>query len=92
MNAGNALSTLAPGESDEQVVPTKRSNNEEQSFEESVEGSCSTKGNIDEANTSRAQAREIVSRGLVGVREAARRDSNPARGLTPHTQGRSRMR
>ncbi len=37
-----------------------------------MEGSCSTKGNIDEANTIRAQNREIVSRGLVGVREAAR--------------------
>ena len=64
----------ASGESDEQVVPTKHSNNVEQSTAESVEGSCSTKGNIDEANTSRAQDREIVSRGLVGVREAARRE------------------
>ena len=77
MNAG--------GESDEQVVPAKHSNKEEQSSAESVEGSCSTKGSIDEANTSRAQNREIVSRGLVGVREAVR-------GLTPLTQGRSRMR
>ena len=62
----------ASGESDEQVVPAKHSNKEEQSTAESVEGSCSTKGNIDEANTIRAQNREIVSRGLVGVREAAR--------------------
>src|SRR5580692_7254676 len=64
----------ASGESDEQVVPAKRSNKEEQSSAESVEGSCSTKGNIDEAHTLRTLGREGVSRGLGGVREAARRD------------------
>jgi RNA-directed DNA polymerase len=66
MNAG--------GESDEQVVPAKRSNNEEQPSAESVEGSCSTKGNTEEAYTCRTQGREHVSQGLGGVREAARRD------------------
>ncbi len=66
MNAG--------GESDEQVVPTKRPNNGEQSLAEGVEGSCSTKGNIEEAHTCRTQGREHVSQGLGGVREAARRD------------------
>ena len=66
MNAG--------GESDEQVVPAKRSNNGKQSPAESVEGSCSTKGNAEEAHTCRTQGREHVSQGLGGVREAARRD------------------
>lgn len=65
----------ASGESDEQVVPAKHPNNEEQSWAEGVEGSCSTKGNADEAHTCRTQGREHVSQGLGGVREAARRDS-----------------
>jgi hypothetical protein len=64
----------ASGESDEQVVPAKRSNNEEPSTAESVEGSCSAKGNTEEAHTLRTQGRERVSQGLEGVREAARRD------------------
>jgi RNA-directed DNA polymerase len=64
----------AGGESDEQVVPAKRSNNGERSPAESVEGSCSTKGNAEEAHTRRTQGREHVSQGLGGVREAARRN------------------
>ena len=64
----------ARGESDEQVVPTKRSNKEEQSSAEGVEGSCSTKGNTEGTRTRRTQGRERVSQGLGGVREAARRD------------------
>jgi group II intron reverse transcriptase/maturase len=64
----------ASGESDEQVVPAKRSNNGEQSLAESVEGSCSTKGNTEETYTNRTQGRDHVSQGLGGVREAARRD------------------
>jgi RNA-directed DNA polymerase len=64
----------AGGESDEQVVPAKRSNNGEKSSAEGVEGSCSTKGNTEEAHTHRTQGRERVSQGLGGVREAARRD------------------
>jgi hypothetical protein len=64
----------AGGESDEQVVAAKRSNNEEQSKAESVEGSCSTKGNTEETHTHRTQGRERVSQELGGVREAARRD------------------
>jgi len=67
-------STHASGESDERVVPAKRSNNEEQSSAEGVEGSRSTKGNTEEAYTHRTQGREHVSQGLGGVREAARRD------------------
>lgn len=64
----------ASGESDEQVVPAKRSNNGEQSRAEGVEGSCSTKGNTEETRTRRTPGRERVSQGLPGVREAARRD------------------
>ena len=64
----------ADGESDEQVVPAKGSNKEERSSAESVEGSCSTKGNTEEAHTCRTQGRKHVSQGLRGVREAARRD------------------
>jgi len=67
-------SAYASGESDEQVVPTKRANKEEQSCAEGVEGSCSTKGNTEEAYTRRTQGRERVSQGLGGMREAARRD------------------
>jgi RNA-directed DNA polymerase len=64
----------ASGGSDEQVVPTKHPNKGETSSAEGVEGSCSTTGNTDEANTCRIQRREHVSQGLGGVREAARRD------------------
>ena len=67
-------SSQAGGESDERVVPAKRSNNGEQSPAESVEGSRSTKGNTEEAHTRRTQGRERVSQGLGGVRGAARRD------------------
>jgi len=69
-----AASMNADGESDEQVVPAKRSNKGERYPAENVEGSCSTKGNTQEAHTYRTQGREHVSQGLEGVREAARRD------------------
>ena len=67
-------STYASGESDERVVPAKRSNNGELSPAERVEGSRSTQGNTEEAHTCRTQGREHVSQGLGGVREAAGRD------------------
>jgi len=67
-------SAHASGESDERVVPAKRSNNKEQSLTESVEGSRSTKGNTEETYTYRTQGRGSVSQGLGGVREAARGD------------------
>jgi RNA-directed DNA polymerase len=67
-------SMYASGESDERVVPTKRSNKEEQSLAERVEGSGSTKGDTDEAYARRTQGRERVSQGLEGMREAARWD------------------
>jgi len=69
-----ATSMHAGGVSDEQVVPAKRSNNEEKSSAEGVEGSCLTKGNIEETRMLRTQGRERVSQGLQGVREAARGD------------------
>lgn len=72
-NSGTACRN-ANGESDERVVPAKRSNEGEGSLEESVEGSRSTKGNTEETHTRRTQGRERVSQGLGGVREAARRD------------------
>jgi RNA-directed DNA polymerase len=64
----------AGGESDERVVPTKRSNNEEQSWAESVEGSRSTKGNTEQTYIRRTQGRESMSQGLEGVRKVARKD------------------
>jgi hypothetical protein len=64
----------ASGGPDERVVPAKRSNNGEQSLAESVEGSRSTKGNIDKTYTHRTQGRASVSQGLGGVRAEARRD------------------
>jgi len=67
-------SASASGESDERVVPAKRSNKGEQSPAESVEGSRSTKGNTEETYTRRTPGRERVSQGLGGVRGAARRD------------------
>jgi RNA-directed DNA polymerase len=70
----STTSMYVSGESDEQVVPAKRSNNGERSSAERVEGSCSTEGNTEEAHTCRTQGREHVSQGLGGVREAARRD------------------
>ena len=70
----NKTNMNASGESDEQVVPTKRSNKGDNNPAESVEGSCSIKGNTMETNTHRTQRRERVSHGLNGVREAARRN------------------
>jgi RNA-directed DNA polymerase len=70
----HTTSANASGESDERVVPTRRSNEEEETSEESVEGSRSTKGNTEETHTRRTQGRERVSQGFGGVREAARRD------------------
>ena len=81
----------ASGESDEQILPTKHPNKGERSLTEGVEGSCSTKGNTNEANTRRTLSRERVPQGLGGVREAARRKSG-ARFDATYTQGRSRMR
>ena len=54
----STTSMHAGGESDEQVVPAKRSNNEERSSAERVEGRWSTKGNTEETRTCRTQSRQ----------------------------------
>lgn len=69
MNAGR--------KSDEFVVPTKSANNgPAEGSAESMEGRNSTERNAEQAALHRTQSRdERKSRGLSGVREAARRDS-----------------
>jgi RNA-directed DNA polymerase len=60
--------------SDSGVVPMKPSNNPVLSAgAETVEGRPLAKGNTDQTTTVRTQSRATVSRGLEGVREAARR-------------------
>jgi RNA-directed DNA polymerase len=63
------------GESDGPIVPEKRANKAgPTTAAESVEGRGSTKGNALQTTAGRTQRREPASRGLWGVREAARRD------------------
>ena len=63
------------GGSDGLVVPEKPVNKASPTVAaESVEGRGSTKGNVSQTTTDRTQRRRPVSRGLGGVREAARRD------------------
>jgi RNA-directed DNA polymerase len=63
------------GESDELVVPEKRTNNAGvPPAAESVEERSSTKGNDPQTTLDRTQRRKPRSLGLWGVREAARRD------------------
>jgi group II intron reverse transcriptase/maturase len=64
----------AAGESHDCVVPAKAPNKDPQGLAEGLEGRRSIKENTIEVNPSRTQSREIGSRGLHGVREAARRD------------------
>jgi len=59
-------------ESDRAVVPMKLANKEAQASAESVEGRARTKENVEGPNTSPTPSGERVSRGLIGVREAAR--------------------
>jgi RNA-directed DNA polymerase len=69
------------GESDGPIVPEKRANKAGRTMRsmvpavaESVEGRGSTKGNVPQATAGRTQGRRPASRGLWGVREAARRE------------------
>ena len=63
------------GESDGPIVPKKRANKAgPTAAAESVEGRGPTKGNALQTTAGRTQGREPASRGLWGVREAARRD------------------
>ena len=62
------------GKSDSSVVPEKPPNKDAHAPAEVVEGRGLAKGNLDEADTRRAQHRESVPSGLVRIREAARRE------------------
>jgi len=64
----------AVGESDDCIVPKKVPNNDPQGWAEEPEGRRSIKENAGESGPNRTQSREIGSRGLAGVREAAKRD------------------
>jgi group II intron reverse transcriptase/maturase len=62
------------GESDGRIVPTKGSNKDGQPSAESPEGRRPTKENIEQLTPPRTQSRTGESRGLLGVREVARKD------------------
>ena len=64
----------AAGESHDCVVPTKAPNKDPRGSAEGPEGRRSIKENTGESNPCRTQSRETGSRGLDGVREAAKRD------------------
>src|SRR5262252_4279829 len=64
----------AVGESHDCTVPAKAPNKDQVASAEGLEGRRSTKENTREPNPRRTQSREIGSRGLEGVREAAKRD------------------
>lgn len=64
----------ALGESHDCVVPAKAPNKDLRRSAEGPEGRRSIEENTEKANPSRIQGREIGSRGLLGVREAAKRD------------------
>jgi group II intron reverse transcriptase/maturase len=75
MNAMSDESIMhAPGGSDDCVIPGRVPNKGPQGPAEGSEGRRSIKENTEKANPSRIQGREIGSRGLLGVREAAKRD------------------
>jgi RNA-directed DNA polymerase len=75
MNAMSEESFVnATGESHDCVVPGRVPNKDLQRSAEGPEGRRSIKENTEKANPSRIQSREIGSRGLHGVREAAKRD------------------
>lgn len=62
------------GESDGCIVPTKGPNPEGQPAGEGLEGRRPTRENVDQTAATRTQGRYPASRGLEGVREAARKD------------------
>src|SRR5580704_7906655 len=66
------MSMHADEESDEGVVPMKRSNNEGLSSAETVEGRTSPKGNGGQTAAARTLRRDTASNGLAAVRRAAR--------------------
>jgi hypothetical protein len=78
------------GESHSSIVPQKPANNDSDPLSaESVEGRGLTKENVEQWLLDRTQRRVSRSRGLLGVRAAAR----PRRaGVVVTIQGKSRMR
>jgi len=64
----------AAWESHDCVVPAKAPNKDLRRSAEGPEGRRSIKENTEKANPNRIQSREIGSRGLLGVREAAKKD------------------
>ena len=69
---GRTMSMHADEESDEVVLPVKRSNNEGLSSAETVEGRASPKGNGGQTAAARTLRRDTASNGLAAVRRAAR--------------------
>ncbi len=67
------MSMHADEDSDEVVVPTKRSNKEHLCSAEIVEGRASPKGNGGQPAAVRTLSREAASTGLAAVRQVARR-------------------
>src|ERR1700680_1093816 len=66
------MSMHADEDSDEVVVPAKRSNKEDLSLAEIVEGRASPKGNGSQPAAVRTLSRKAASTGLAAVRQAAR--------------------
>src|SRR5436853_1755171 len=66
------MSMYADEESDEGIVPMKRSNNEGVTSAETVEGRASPKGNGGQTAAARTLRRGTASNGLAAVRQAAR--------------------
>jgi RNA-directed DNA polymerase len=66
------MSMHADEDSDEVIVPRKRSNKEDFSLAETVEGRASPKGNGSQPAAVRTLSREAASIGLAAVRQAAR--------------------
>lgn len=71
---GRTPDTNVSGKSDSCIVPEKQPNKGRRLSAEAVEGRRLTKGNTEHTATLRTQSRTGVSIGLLGVREAARRD------------------
>src|SRR5499433_4146119 len=77
-HAGNSrtMSMYADEDSDEGVVPMKRSNNEGASSAETGEGRTSPKGNGGGTAAARTLRRDTASNGLIAVRRAARQSKS----------------
>jgi hypothetical protein len=72
MAKGRTMGMHADEESDEVVLPVKRSNKEGLSSAETVEGRASPKGNGGQTAAARTLRRDTASNGLAAVRRAAR--------------------